>query len=93
MSGLQALKSRLSKTGKLPSRKSHKLTQYKECKELNLSEQQCYQKVTFTTHRTTAFIDDTLFVQISNMLDEFFRLRSYMWPTFAGNGFDISHAK
>lgn len=42
----QALKGRLSKSGKVPSRKSHKLTQYKECKALDLTEQQCYLKVT-----------------------------------------------
>lgn len=67
---LQALKGRLSRNGKLPSRKAHKLTQYKECKALGLAEEACYKK-------------------ISTLLDEFFGLRSFMWPTFAANGFDF----
>eukprot|EP01038_Epipyxis_sp_PR26KG_P014884 gene14884-20016_t len=28
--------------------------------------------------------------KITQMLDSFFNLRSFMWPTFAGNGFDYS---
>jgi hypothetical protein len=41
----QVLKGRLSKSGKLPSRKAHKLTQYNECKTHNLAEEVCYKKV------------------------------------------------
>jgi hypothetical protein len=42
-----ALAKRLTKKGKYPSRKSHKLTQYKECKDAGLGndEKKCYQKV------------------------------------------------
>ena len=67
---LQALKNRLSKKGKVPSRKAHKLTQYSECKAHNLGEEACYNK-------------------ISTLLDGFFDLRKFMWPTFAANGFDF----
>jgi hypothetical protein len=42
---VQELKNRLSKKGRLPSRKAHKLTQYKECKDAGLSEEGCYKKV------------------------------------------------
>lgn len=40
-----ALTKRLSKKGKMPSRKAHKLTQYRQCKDSHLSEAACYQKV------------------------------------------------
>lgn len=40
----KALKERLEHSGKLPSRKEHKMTQYKECQNL-LDEKQCYDKV------------------------------------------------
>jgi hypothetical protein len=67
--GKAALTSRLTKKGKFPARKPHKLTQYKaHCAGLN--EKACYHKM-------------------SRMLDEFFRERGFMWPTFAANGFDF----
>ena len=45
MGGMQALKGRLARSGKMPSRKAHKLTQYRECKALGLAEEECYKKV------------------------------------------------
>ena len=68
----EALRKRLSKKGKsLVSRKTHKLTQYKECNEKGqLNEKNCYRHIT-------------------QILDEFFIDRSFMWPTFAGNGFNV----
>eukprot|EP01035_Chromulina_nebulosa_P018513 gene18513-24230_t len=42
----EVLFSRLSKNGKIPPRKVHKLTQYKECQQQNLNEEQCYGKIT-----------------------------------------------
>lgn len=39
---LQVVRRRLTKNGKVPSRKAHKLTQYAECKRGALSEQECY---------------------------------------------------
>lgn len=41
----EALRKRLSKKGRMPSRKAHKLTQYAECKDAGLTEQPCYQHV------------------------------------------------
>lgn len=64
------LKTRLSKKGKLPYRKMHKLTQFQECKSQGLNEAVCYNKVL-------------------NILETFFLDRAFMWPTFAGNGFDF----
>ena len=68
------LKTRLSKKGKLPPRKVHKLTQFRQCKGNSVqgSAEACSQK-------------------ISRMLDTFFRDRAYMWPTFAGNGYDFKY--
>ena len=63
----KALKERLEHSGKLPTRKAHKMTQYKECQNI-LDEQQCYNKV-------------------SQLIEEFFTKRAFMWPTFSGNGF------
>jgi len=69
-----ALKTRLSKKGKLPPRKVHKLTQFRQCKGNSVqgSAEACSKK-------------------ISRMLDTFFRDRAYMWPTFAGNGYDFKY--
>lgn len=67
--GKQVLSSRLTgrpEKEKLPARKKHKLTQYKECK--GLSEAVCYAKV-------------------ESLMDTFLLDRSFLWPTFAGNGF------
>ena len=64
-----ALARRLSKKGRMPARKEHKLTQYAECKDAGLGENPCYQHV-------------------SQILDNFFLDRRFMWPTFASNGFD-----
>ena len=65
-----ALLSRLSKKGKFPSRKPHKLTQFRQCKELNINDEAaCYK-------------------HIESMVDNFLVDREFMWPTFAGNGFD-----
>lgn len=47
----EALRKRLSKKGRMPSRKAHKLTQYAECKDAGLTEQPCYQHV-------SALLDD-----------------------------------
>ena len=41
----QVLKQRLSKDGRLPSRKAHKLDQYAECKNENRVGKDCYEKV------------------------------------------------
>ena len=41
----EALKRRLSKRGRMPARKAHKLTQYAECKDAGLGEQACYHHV------------------------------------------------
>jgi len=41
----KALKQRLSKEGKIPSRKPHKLDQYSECKEEGKTGVECYNKV------------------------------------------------
>eukprot|EP01034_Spumella_vulgaris_P024632 gene24632-31000_t len=43
----EIIKKRLTKNGKAPSRKAHKLSQYAECKNSakELSEQQCYEKI------------------------------------------------
>lgn len=45
LTNVKVLNTRLSKKGKIPSRKVHKLTQYSECNSLKLDEVQCYQKV------------------------------------------------
>jgi len=124
---LQALKGRLSKKGKMPSRKAHKLTQYKECKAAGLTEEACYKKVRCVVMSCAwlalVFMCGVGFVvllvlllvllllllyivvmvyllfllliitQISALMDEFFGLRSFMWPTFAGNGFDLQSPK
>lgn len=64
----KALEKRLTKKGKLPSRKAHDITRIQECK--GLEKDACYSKYL-------------------KILDEFFHARSFMWPTFAGNGFDM----
>ena len=71
-SASEELTRRLSKRGKFPSRKEHKLTQYKECQTAGLGNglKECSQLIT-------------------NLLDRFFQERNFMWPTFAGNGFDF----
>eukprot|EP01036_Dinobryon_divergens_P031037 gene31037-40374_t len=65
----EVLRKRLSKKGKLPSRKAHKLSKYKDC--IGMDEYSCY-------------------VKIQKLLDEFLTARKFMWPTFAGNGFDLT---
>jgi hypothetical protein len=45
----KAMKQRLTKQGKLPSRKPHKLDQFEECKSEQLVGQECYEKVTCFT--------------------------------------------
>lgn len=85
----------------MPSRKAHKLTQYKECKAAGLDEEACYKKVSCTykwiIHHAWVSslyaVTLVLYIQISMMMDEFFGLRSFMWPTFAGNGFDFQPPK
>ena len=42
---LQVVKKRLTKNGKVPSRKAHKLTQYAECRGVPGGEEACYNKV------------------------------------------------
>eukprot|EP01032_Pedospumella_encystans_P023735 gene23735-26858_t len=37
--------------------------------------------------------EEACYRKISTLMDEFFGLRSFMWPTFAGNGFDFTPAK
>lgn len=63
---------RLTKKGKFPSRKKHKLTQYEECKAAGLESNL-----------------DECSNMITAKLENFFRDRSFMWPTFAANGFDF----
>jgi hypothetical protein len=67
-----ALASRLSKKGKFPPRKQHKLTQFNECKAAGFGSS----NVDCSNH-------------ITKLLDRFFEDRKFMWPTFAGNGFDF----
>lgn len=55
----------------MPSRKAHKLDQYQECKDENISGEECYEK-------------------IHQLVDSFIHQRNFMWPTFAGNGFDVA---
>ena len=43
----EILNTRLSKKGRLPPRKAHKLTQYAECQQARLSEEDCYNMVRF----------------------------------------------
>lgn len=71
------LSNRLTAQAKgFPSRKVHKLTQFKECKTgggksaSNMTEAKCYEKIT-------------------SILEDFFQARKFMWPTLAGNGFDF----
>ena len=62
----------LSNKGKSPSRKIHKLTQFRECKKAGLGSKllECSNL-------------------IMNILERFLFERKFMWPTFAGNGFDF----
>ena len=74
-SAQKVLAQRLSKGGKLPHRKVHKLTQYSDCNKANgvkLSEQACYK-------------------MLNDKFDNFFLDRNFMWPTFAGNGYNFIH--
>eukprot|EP01041_Mallomonas_annulata_P002281 gene2281-4439_t len=75
-SQIKVLSSRLSTPSHkqkpaVPSRKKHKLTQYKECKERGLDSEGCYQ-------------------QVLKLLETFFYDRAFLWPTFAGNGFEFN---
>jgi hypothetical protein len=100
------MKRRFDKKGKLPDRKAHKLTQFKECKsstasnESEVNQQACYEKVRGVSAASwdgIAYIYILvnlvwiLYIQVSNILEEFFHARSFMWPTFAGNGFDYAN--
>ena len=66
------LKKRLSNKGKSPSRKIHKLTQFRECKKAGLG---------------SNLIECSNLIM--NILERFLFERKFMWPTFAGNGFDF----
>jgi hypothetical protein len=81
------LKKRLTKNGKIPSRKAHKLNKYKECR--GLDDDVCYKKVLifklyFILKVLTVFI-----FQISSLIENFLISRNFMWPTFAANGYDF----
>ena len=75
-------------------RKQHKLTQYSECKKASLGVDDCYRMVVIHELRDQLhYIDvNILLFQILDLLDTFFNDRAFMWPTFAGDGFNFNAA-
>ncbi len=73
---LQLLKKRLSKNSKAPSRKAHKLTQFAECKPA----------------AGPALSEAQCYQRVDALMERFLADRRFMWPTFAGNGFDHNSA-
>ena len=72
----QALKSRLKINGKFPVRTEHTFTQYSMCKGGGPG-------------GTGGLSKSQCYQRVSSTLDDFFGARKFMWPTFAGNGFDV----